>query len=59
MSVNHNPLTDEVGLENYMALYLSIKGYVPKGSTKRVFPSAKKALQMLGIDTNEGSKEGD
>ena len=60
MSVNHNPLRDEVGLENYMALYLSIKGYVPKGSKKRVFPSAKKALQMLEIPTNEDNNiEGD
>lgn len=59
MSVNYNPLRDEVGLENYMALYLSIKGYVPKGTNRRVFPTAKKALQMLGIATNEDNKEGD
>lgn len=57
MSFNHNPLKDEVGFENYMALYLSIKGYVPKGKNKRVFPSAKKSLQMLGISTTD-DKEG-
>ena len=57
ISFNHNTLKDEVGFENYMALYLSIKGYVPKGKNKRVFPSAKKSLQMLGISTTD-DKEG-
>ena len=59
MSFNHNPLKDEVGFENYMALYLSIKGYVPKGTNRRVFPTAKQALQMLGIATNDDNKKGD
>ena len=56
MSLIHNPLRDEIGFENYMALYLSIKGYVPKGTNKRVFPSAKKSLEMLGIPTNDDKK---
>ena len=56
MSFNYNPLRDEVGFENYMALYLSIKGYIPKGKTTRVFPSAKDALKMLDIPTNDDKK---
>ena len=58
MCFNHNPLTDEVGFENYMALYLAIKGYVPKGSNKRVYPTAKSALRLLGILTTD-DRQGD
>ena len=36
---------------NYLALYLAIKGYTPKGSNKKVYPSSKEALSMLGIPT--------
>ncbi len=57
MSFNHNPLRDEVGFENYMALYLCIKGYIPKGQTERVFPSAKHSLKLIGIPTTD-DKEG-
>ena len=53
MSLHFNPITDDVSMMNYMALYLSIKGYVPKGKTKRVYPSAKDALLLLNIPTTD------
>lgn len=53
MSLHHNPLRDDVNMENYMALYLAIKGYIPKGKTKRKYPSAKEALSLLNILTTD------
>ena len=53
MSLHFDLLNDDGSMINYMALYLSIKGYVPKGTTKRKYPSAKVALKMLNIRTTD------
>ena len=58
MSLHFNPLNDDVSMLNYMALYLSIKGYVPKGTNKRKYPSAKDALRMLDVK-NTKKKNGE
>ena len=51
MGLHFNILTDDETMLNYLALYLAIKGYTPKGSNKKVYPNAKEALSMLGIPT--------
>lgn len=61
MGMTHNVLTDTVGFENYLALYVAIVGYNEKikdkktGKVRRVrkYPNAKQALLMMGIKTNE------
>lgn len=53
MSLNYDLLNDDVSMQNYMALYIAIKGYIPKGKRKRKYPSGKEALALLNISTTD------
>lgn len=60
MSLHYNPLTDEVGFDNYMALYIAIKGHKNKKTGKKTFPNTNQALRYIGIKTGDKNKsEGD
>lgn len=53
MGLHYNVLTDDLTAQNYLALYISIKGYKDKDTGKRILPSAKESLLLMGIATNE------
>ena len=61
MGLHYNPISDDVTLLNYMALYISIIGYDKKitnkktgqVTTKRIYPSAKESLSLVGILTTD------
>lgn len=58
MAYNYNILTDELGMENYLALCIAIVGYKDKETGEQIFPTAKESLEMMNIPTND-RKEGD
>lgn len=53
MSLHFDITKDDPTLLNYLALYISIKGYPDEKTGKKVFPTAKESLLLMGVPTNE------